>query len=88
MRLLPAAVYLLCAGTSIVCSILLLRSYISTRSRILLFSFLCFTGLAVNNLLLFADIVLLPNIDLRWLRELSALAAVTVLLYGFIWEID
>jgi hypothetical protein len=45
-------------------------------------------GLALNNILLFADLVLLPDIDLRVPRALLGLAAISVLLYGFIWEAD
>jgi len=41
-----------------------------------------------NNLLLFIDLVLLPRVDLQWARSLSALAAISLLLYGFIWEAD
>ena len=33
-----------------------------------------------------ADVLLLPTIDLTVLRLATSLAAVAVLLYGFIWE--
>jgi Family of unknown function (DUF5985) len=66
----------------------LLRNYLTERKPLLFWSTACFVGLAVNNLLLFLDLVLLPTIDLRWARNLSALAAVSVLLYSFIWETD
>jgi len=68
--------------------ILLLRNYLKDRKPLLFWSTACFVGLAVNNLLLFLDLVILTDIDLRWARSLSALAAVSVLLYGFIWEAD
>ena len=42
--------------------------------------------LALNNLVLAVDILLLPDNDLALLRLLTALLAVGVLLYGFIWE--
>jgi hypothetical protein len=43
--------------------------------------------LAVNNLLVFIDLVLLPvTIDLIPLRQLASLAAVGILLFGFVWE--
>jgi hypothetical protein len=42
----------------------------------------------LNNLLVFVDIVLLPDIDLALWRSLTALAAVAVLIYGFVWEIE
>jgi hypothetical protein len=87
MRVFPAAVYLLCSATSLCCLALLTRSYLRTRSRLLLWSALGFVGFAANNLLVFIDLVLLPaEIDLLPLRNLTTLAAIGVLLYGFIWE--
>ena len=83
-----SGVYLLCFAASAVAMLLLVRSYAQRRTTLLLWSALALVALAVNNLLLFVDIVLLPDIDLRLLRDLSALAAVALLLYGFIWEID
>jgi hypothetical protein len=88
MRILPSAIYALCSLTSFAVMLLLLRAFARSRSRLLLWSALSFVALATNNLLLFVDIVLLPDIDLLPARELSALAAVGLLLYGFIWEID
>jgi hypothetical protein len=83
----PAAVYLLCAATSICCLILLTRSYLHTRNRLLLWSALAFVGFAANNLLVFIDLILLPaTIDLLPLRHFTSFAAIAVLLYGFIWE--
>ena len=88
MHAFAPAVYLLCFITSAVAMLLLLRSYRQNRTRLLLWSALCFVALAINNFLLFVDIVLLPNISLLWLRDLSAFAAAALLLYGFIWEVD
>ncbi len=83
----PAAVYLLCAATSACCLALLTRSYLRTRNRLLLWSALAFVGFALNNLLVFVDLILLPvTIDLLPLRHITSLAALGVLLYGFIWE--
>jgi hypothetical protein len=86
--MLPAAVYLLCFATSVLCAILLVRSYIRSRTRLLFWTALCFAGLAANNLFLFVDIVVFPTVDLLPLRHLSTLAAIAVLLYGFIWETE
>ncbi len=88
MLVLPSLVYLLCAATSCACMALLMRGYMRNRTRLLLWSMLCFVGLAFNNLLLFTDLVLLPEVDLQWPRHISALASVAVLIYGFIWEAD
>jgi len=87
MELFASAVYLLCALASISCLMLLARSWRRTRSRLLLWSALAFVGFALNNLLLFVDLVLLPvEIDLLPLRYSTTLAALGVLLYGFVWE--
>jgi hypothetical protein len=83
---LPSLIYLLCFCASTACLGLLWRGYLRSKSRFLLWSALCFVGLTINNLLLFLDLSLLPTVDLRLFRGLSALAAVSVLLYGFIWE--
>jgi hypothetical protein len=87
--MLKPAVYLLCMATSLLCLILLARSYWRSRTRLLLWSALCFVFLALNNLLLFVDVVVFPvEVDLLPYRQLTSLLAVGVLLYGFIWEAD
>jgi uncharacterized membrane protein len=85
---LPAAVFFLCMIASFVCMLLLVRGWRRSRERLLLWSALCFVGLALNNLFLFADLVLLPDAGLFPLRQLTNIAAVSLLLYGFIWETD
>ncbi len=65
---------------------LLLRRWWRTRVRLLMWSALGFACLAVNNVLLFVDRVLVPDRDLLILRDVSGLAALTVLLFGLIWE--
>ena len=88
MQTFESAVYFLCFLTSTAAMLLLLRSYWRSRTRLLLWSALAFVALAVNNLLLFVDIVLLPSTNLLPLRDASAFAAAALLLYGFIWEVD
>jgi hypothetical protein len=68
------------------CAYLLARAYVGGRARLLIWSAICFGLLAVNNLVLAVDILLLPDIDLTILRSVTALLAVAVLLLGFIWE--
>ena len=84
----PTAVYVLCLATSCVSAGLLLRAYVRTRTRLLLWTALCFVCLACNNLFLVADMVLFPATDLWALRQIPAFAAIAVLLYGFIWEAE
>jgi hypothetical protein len=84
----PEMVYGLCLATSVVCALLLVRSWLATRARLLLFSALCFALLAVNNAFVVVDMVLLPGRDFTLWRQVSVLAALAVLLYGFIWEAE
>jgi hypothetical protein len=79
-------VYALCALTSLACAVLLLRGYASSRARLLLWSGLCFAGLALNNILLLVDKRLVPTVDLSLWRTLPAAAGVALLLYGLVWE--
>ena len=80
------AVYLLCAATSIVCGVLLLRGYHVSGTRLLFWASLCFLGLAINNVILFIDLIVLPEIDLFWWRTAPAVAGMLVLMYGLIAE--
>lgn len=82
----PTAVYLLCFLTSTLCAFLLGRAWWRSGARILLWSAICFTLLAANNLVVIFDMVLYPDIDFRLLRHGFALSAVSVLLYGFVWD--
>jgi hypothetical protein len=79
-------VYVLCALTSVLCAGLLLRSYLANRTRLLLWSTLCFVGLALNNIFLFCDLVLVPDIDLRWARTGSAMLGLATLIIGLVGE--
>jgi hypothetical protein len=84
----PGVVYPLCLLTSVLCAGLLIRSYARTRTRLLLWSAVAFTLLALNNLFVVVDMNLLKEVDFTWPRQMSSLAAVCVLLYAFIWELD
>jgi drug/metabolite transporter superfamily protein YnfA len=79
-------VYALCATTSIVCAFLLLRNHRRTRSRLLLWSGICFIGLALNNVLLFMDLVVATGIDLSAGRDLTAFGGISVLALGLLWD--
>jgi hypothetical protein len=85
-ELFPAIVYLLCFVTAAACALLLARTYWRTGMRLLLWSALCFLFLAGNSLVIIIDLLVLPDVDLSMLRTLLSLAAVCVLLFGFIWD--
>lgn len=86
------AVYVLCALTSLACAVLLMRGYLRTRARLLLWSSLCFVCLTLNNVLLFADKVIFPDINevlgvpfAIW-RAFIAVLGLGLLLFGLIWD--
>ena len=80
------AIYLLCAITSLVAAVLLLRQYQARRTPLLLWSCIGFFGLALNNVLVFADFALMTGTDLSLARAIAGVGAILTLLYGLIWE--
>lgn len=86
MGVFVRAVFVLCIATSVICTWLLARGWRQTRTKLLFWSALCFGFLAINNFLVFVDLIIFPEIDLRPLRLAAALGAVMVLLWGLIWE--
>jgi hypothetical protein len=58
------------------------------RTRLLLWTAVSFVFLAMNNLSLVADMVLFPNAYLLPLRQLTALIAIGVMIYGFVFEVE
>lgn len=85
--MIPIAVYILCALTSLACAFLLIRSYLRMRTGLLFWSALCFVGLFISNLILVADLVFLPpQVDLGIYRAFANLGSGLVLLYGLITE--
>lgn len=86
--LFPTLVYTLCFATSTLCAYLLGRSFHRNRSRLLFWSALCFALLAVVNFVVVLDMLVYPDIDFRPVRLWVSLVAVSVLLFGFIWDED
>lgn len=82
------AVYILCALTSVACALLLLRAYSRSRARFLLWSGLCFVGLATNNVLLYADLAVFHRVDLSLWRQAAALAGLLLLVFGLVWDAE
>lgn len=78
-------VYILCAATSLACALLLFRGYRQSAVRLLFWSSLCFLGLAAENAFLFLDSVM-PWIDLSLPRRLTGLAALSLFVYGLVWD--
>jgi hypothetical protein len=81
-------VYILCAATATLCAALLIRGYRRSRARLLLWSAVCFVGLAANNILLVIDVHTGDALDLSIWRAVPAVIGATALLYGLIWETE
>ena len=79
-------VFILCALASTVCALLLWRTYRAQGVRLLFWSVICFAWLALNNIVLFVDKVIAPDVDLSVWRGLTALIGVAALVYGLVWE--
>jgi hypothetical protein len=79
-------IYTLCTATASACAFLMLRSYFKNGYRLLWWSGLCFVGLAIANVLVIFDRLVIESYDLSTLRYLVALVSLLPLLYGLIWE--
>jgi hypothetical protein len=85
--ILAQVAYVLCAIASGIAAFLLLRSFAATRTKLLLWSGLCFVFLACENVMIFVDLVLTgPTLDLRLYRLSLGLIGFLCLLWGLIWE--
>jgi hypothetical protein len=81
-------IYILCALTSLICAVLLLRGYFLSRARLLLWSGLCFICFFLGNVLLYIDLEVVGSAtDLSVVRVLPVIVGLLLLLYGLIWEV-
>jgi len=83
---MAAVIYTLCALTSMLCAVLLLRSYSRSKYRLLYWAGLCFIGLTLNNMLLVADKLIFPGWDLFPLRVTVGFLALCFFMYGLIFD--
>jgi hypothetical protein len=83
---MATAVYILSALISLACAVLLLRSYLETRTGLLLWAAVCFLGLTLNNAVLFVDKVVATDVDLSLWRTIPAFAGTLALVIGLLWE--
>lgn len=77
-------IYGLCALSATCCAWLLFRAYGASKARLLAWSGLCFGLLALNNIVLVVDLVVLPSVNLLIVRNVCALLAIAAMLYGLI----
>jgi hypothetical protein len=79
-------IYLLCFVASAACAGFLAHAYLRDRMRALLWSAAAFALLAVDNLLAVIDTWFEPVTDFLLYRSLTVLLAVSLVIYGFVWE--
>jgi hypothetical protein len=79
-------VYLLCVATCLLCAVMLFRGYLRSGVRLLFWAGLCFVGLMLDNIILYVDIVVVPDVDLAVWRKLPGLVALMLLIFGLVWE--
>ena len=84
---MASIVYALSTLTCIACAYLLLRSFKRTGTRLLLWSGLCFIGLALNNVLATIDVNTPTDLmDLSTIRVVVSTISISILIYGLTWE--
>lgn len=80
-------VYILCALTSGLCAILLWRAFMKNKARLLFWCSLGFIGFALNNIMLFVDLIVFPEVNyIINYRTLPAVIGMVVMIYGLIME--
>jgi hypothetical protein len=84
---MASIVYALSTLTCIACAFLLLRSFKRNGTRLLLWSGLCFIGMALNNALATLDVNTPSELmDLSTIRVVVSIISVSILIYGLAWE--
>jgi hypothetical protein len=82
--MMAQVIYLLAAGTCVLCTLLLLRQWRKTRLRLLFWSGVCFFTLTFANILLFVDLIIVPGVSLTFYRLGVTLLAIVFMLYGLV----
>lgn len=79
-------IYALCAAAALACAMLLAVGARRVRSRMLIWSAVCFGLLAAANVVLVLDFLVFPGLALWPVRHGLSLLAVGSLIYGLIME--
>ena len=79
-------IYGLCTLLSTAIAVMLWRQHRRSPSRMIYWTALCFSGLALSNLLLVLDKLVFPELDLRLLRHSVSLVSIGLLLFGLVYE--
>lgn len=80
------ATYVICTITSLASALLMLRSMRGPGGRLLFWGAVFFLGMALNNVALFANKVLIEA-DWSIAPNVVMLVSVAALLYGLIWDV-
>lgn len=84
--IIPQVIYALCALTSLTCAVMLVRGYLKSRTRILFWASICFVCLALNNALLYLDLIVFPDLPIVVFRVFPGVIGLAVFIYGLIWD--
>jgi peptidoglycan/LPS O-acetylase OafA/YrhL len=79
-------IYGLCALLSLAIALMLWRQQRRMPARIIYWTALCFSGLALGNVVLVLDKLVFPELDLRVWRHSISLVSIGLLLYGLVYE--
>lgn len=83
---MSSLVYLLCALAATLCAVLLGLGARRARSRMLVWSAVCFGLLALANVVLVLDFLVFPGLALWPVRQGLSLLAIGSLIYGLAYE--
>ncbi len=83
---MPGVVYLLSAATAVACGVLLWRAWRQNNVRLLFWSALCFFGLTIDNVLLYIDLIIFPDVEMYNASSIAGLISIMLLLFGLIWD--
>lgn len=83
---MSSIVYGLCAAVALMCAWLLAAGARRARSRMLVWSAVCFALLAAANIVLVLDFLVFPGIALWPVRDGLSLLAISSLIYGLVME--
>jgi len=70
----------------LLCAVLLLRAYFRVRRRLLLWNGLCFAVLTLTYFFVMLDLMFFRQVDLYTWRLSFTSLAMTLLMFGLIWE--
>jgi len=79
-------IYGLCTILSLAIAVMLWRQHRRMPTRMIYWTALCFSGLALSNLVLVLDKLVFPDLDLRVLRHSISLLSIGLLLFGLVYE--